>query len=97
MPSDGQNEVELEPLHPMEEETEAGRRFSDSGLEEDDPLSTQSAYSEFNDAVDRRTKRKLDFLLLPFLAVLFLLNSLDKSNVGNAETVSLSNMNLEQR
>lgn len=34
----------------------------------------------------RRTLRKLDFILLPFLSTLFLLNSLDKSNIGNAET-----------
>lgn len=32
-------------------------------------------------ALHRRTLRKLDFLLLPFLALLFLFNSLDKSNV----------------
>lgn len=34
--------------------------------------------------LDRRTKRKLDFILLPFLALLFLFNSLDKSNIGTA-------------
>ncbi|KAF2703328.1 MFS general substrate transporter [Pleomassaria siparia CBS 279.74] len=34
----------------------------------------------------RRTVRKLDFILLPFLALLFLFNSLDKSNIGNAES-----------
>lgn len=35
-----------------------------------------------NDVIlHRRTLRKLDFLLLPFLALLFLFNSLDKSNV----------------
>jgi hypothetical protein len=33
-------------------------------------------------ALHRRTLRKLDWLLLPFLALLFLFNSLDKSNVG---------------
>jgi hypothetical protein len=37
-----------------------------------------------NAELDRRTVRKLDFILLPFLALLFLFNSLDKSNVGNA-------------
>lgn len=36
--------------------------------------------------LNRRTIRKLDFMLLPFLCTLFLLNSLDKSNIGNAET-----------
>lgn len=32
-------------------------------------------------ALHKRTLRKLDTLLLPFLALLFLFNSLDKSNV----------------
>jgi|TARA_R110002003_G_scaffold143_11_gene13265 hypothetical protein len=31
-----------------------------------------------------RTLRKLDYLLLPFLALLFLFNALDKSNVSAA-------------
>lgn len=34
----------------------------------------------------RRTVRKLDLILLPFLSILFLVNSLDRSNIGNAET-----------
>jgi hypothetical protein len=34
-----------------------------------------------NAALHARTLRKLDFLLLPFLSLLFLFNSLDKSNV----------------
>lgn len=34
-----------------------------------------------DEELHRRTLRKLDFLLLPFLALLFLFNSLDKSNV----------------
>ena len=41
-------------------------------------------------ALDRRTRRKLDLILLPFLALLFLLNSLDKSNMGNAETAGFT-------
>ncbi|KAI7623740.1 hypothetical protein KC346_g2571, partial [Hortaea werneckii] len=43
-----------------------------------------------NSGLNRRTVRKLDFILLPFLALLFLLNSLDKSNVGNAETAGFT-------
>ncbi|KAF1925496.1 MFS general substrate transporter [Didymella exigua CBS 183.55] len=38
----------------------------------------------------RRTLLKLDTLLLPFLALLFLFNSLDKSNIGNAESAHFS-------
>ncbi|KAH8708551.1 major facilitator superfamily domain-containing protein [Phaeosphaeriaceae sp. PMI808] len=37
-------------------------------------------------ALHRRTLLKLDCLLLPFLALLFLFNALDKSNIGNAES-----------
>ena len=37
--------------------------------------------SSANAALNRRTVRKLDTVLLPFLALLFLFNSLDRSNV----------------
>ncbi|OAX80106.1 hypothetical protein ACJ72_05567 [Emergomyces africanus] len=37
-------------------------------------------------SVHTSTVRKLDFILLPFLSILFLVNSLDRSNIGNAET-----------
>jgi hypothetical protein len=40
--------------------------------------------------VHRRTLLKLDCLLLPFLALLFLFNSLDKSNVRNLTTYAAS-------
>ncbi|KAK5132612.1 hypothetical protein LTR08_008811 [Meristemomyces frigidus] len=40
--------------------------------------------------LNKRTVRKLDFILLPFLALLFLLNSLDKTNVGNAESAGFT-------
>ena len=45
--------------------------------------------------LDRRTVRKLDFILLPFLALLFLFNSLDRSNVSiksNEENKATTNM-----
>ncbi|KAF2101231.1 MFS general substrate transporter, partial [Rhizodiscina lignyota] len=52
---------------------------------------TQQMPSDVIDpSLDRRTKRKLDFILLPFLALLFLFNSLDKSNIGNAETANFT-------
>lgn len=40
--------------------------------------------------LSRSTVRKLDLVLLPFLALLFMLNSLDKSNIGNAETAGFT-------
>lgn len=44
----------------------------------------------YEDVLNRRTLRKLDCILLPFLSLLFLLNSLDKSNIGNAETAGFT-------
>ncbi|KLJ11372.1 hypothetical protein EMPG_09676 [Blastomyces silverae] len=42
--------------------------------------------AEPDPSIHTSTVRKLDFILLPFLSVLFLVNSLDRSNIGNAET-----------
>lgn len=42
-------------------------------------------YSQ-QEVLNRRVVAKLDALLLPFLSLFFLANSLDKSNIGNAET-----------
>lgn len=42
------------------------------------------------DRLNRRTLLKLDLILLPFLSLLFLLNSLDKSNIGNAESAGFT-------
>ncbi|KAK5122336.1 hypothetical protein LTR85_004247 [Meristemomyces frigidus] len=44
----------------------------------------------YQSRLNKRTIRKLDFILLPFLALLFLLNSLDKSNIGNAESAGFT-------
>ena len=92
------DELELDSLRRSaemeEEESETGpsrEHLNGDGLHDEDPLSTAYATKEtFGSSLDRRTKRKLDFILLPFLVVLFLLNSLDKSNVGNAETAGFT-------
>lgn len=39
-----------------------------------------------DDAISKQVNRKMDIALLPFLSLLYLLNGLDRSNVGNAET-----------
>jgi hypothetical protein len=46
--------------------------------------------------LSKRVVRKLDLLLLPFLCLLFLLNSLDKSNVGNAESGHFTQIRFER-
>ncbi|KAF1968265.1 MFS general substrate transporter [Bimuria novae-zelandiae CBS 107.79] len=50
------------------------------------PPEDAAEVAQHDERLHRRTLRKLDFLLLPFLALLFLFNSLDKSNIGNAES-----------
>lgn len=77
--------------HRMEDaQREAGSSFEDSepgdamgGL----ALGREDAHSE---RLERNTLRKLDAILLPFLCVLFLLNSMDKSNIGNAESAGFT-------
>ena len=69
----------------------------DQGDNEDDTASMRGGYAAVlssarlhDDAaedLDRRTLRKLDFVLLPFLALLFLFNSLDRSNVSFESTL----------
>jgi len=46
----------------------------------------QNLNNNQGERVNRRTVLKLDLILLPFLSLLFLFNSLDKSNIGSAET-----------
>lgn len=50
------------------------------------PSAAVSQSSSPNRNVEARILRKLDTYLLPFLALLFTINSLDRSNIGNAET-----------
>ncbi|KAK3726074.1 hypothetical protein LTR37_000222 [Vermiconidia calcicola] len=90
---DDEDVVELKPLHRpagMEEEEAEQSDGFDMPEDEDDTSSDPIGLRTHGSALDRRTKRKLDWILLPFLAVLFLLNSLDKSNVGNAETAGFT-------
>ncbi len=94
MPSDDHDHeeaVELQALSQgeMEEEAEGDPRMSDEVFE-DDPLAVPNVTFDQVEALNRRVKTKLDWILLPFLALLFLLNSLDKSNVGNAETAGFT-------
>ena len=55
----------------------AGRASARTMLDNDDDEQITATSS-----VHKRTLLKLDTLLLPFLALLFLFNSLDKSNVS---------------
>lgn len=41
-------------------------------------------------ALNRAVNRKMDIWMLPFLSSLYLMNGLDRGNVGNAETQGTS-------
>ncbi|KAF3006753.1 hypothetical protein E8E13_009942 [Curvularia kusanoi] len=63
--------------HELSTTRASARTMRDNG-EDEQPIATSRLH--------KRTLLKLDTLLLPFLALLFLFNSLDKSNIGNAES-----------
>ena len=46
-------------------------------------MEEDSTAQEHEVLLNKKTVRKLDLILLPFLALLFLFNSLDKSNVSS--------------
>jgi MFS family permease len=48
-----------------------------------------SSFAPPDPTAERRVLRKFDLHLLPILAVMYLFNSLDKSNLGNAKTAGL--------
>ncbi|KAH9834268.1 transporter [Teratosphaeria destructans] len=90
---------ELQPLEhceegTMEEEEPEGSDLRDDESGPDDDVRTENPLCGHDDGLDaaleKRTVRKLDLILLPFLALLFLLNSMDKSNIGNAETAGFT-------
>lgn len=96
---DEADEVELAPLSAgprlMREEEESGGLDECPLLANEDRPNGNGQYTNthkppYDSTLNRKTVRKLDFILLPFLALLFLLNSLDKSNVGNAETAGFT-------
>ncbi|KAK3073955.1 hypothetical protein LTR53_004022 [Teratosphaeriaceae sp. CCFEE 6253] len=84
MPRAEDEEYELVSGEGAEAEGTTAARNMDS----DDGVHTNGTV--YQQRLERRTLRKLDFVLLPFLALLFLLNSLDKSNIGNAETAGFT-------
>lgn len=92
MPQDeGWLELETRSSATIIEEGLSAVRREDNMNEEDtwsetDETSLGLNGDDTDEQLNRRTIRKLDYVLLPFLCLLFLLNSIDKSNVGNAET-----------
>lgn len=53
---------------------------------------TTIASVDIDPRVERALVWKFDLRLLPVLAIMYLFNSLDKSNLGNAKTAGLESM-----
>ncbi|KAF6810606.1 MFS transporter [Colletotrichum musicola] len=70
------------------------RDGSTDGHDGDNAVKAGDAYGDevhvVDKAAERRLTRKLDFRLMPVLAIMYLFNALDKGNIGNAETAGLS-------
>jgi MFS family permease len=56
----------------------------------------QNAQPLVDSRLHKRTLLKLDFLLLPFLALFFLFNALDKTNVGFCATTATTHADINQ-
>ena len=58
-------------------------------LGEGEPMEENSMVLTIDPATERSLVWKFDLRILPLLAVMYLFNSLDKSNLGNAKTAGL--------
>ncbi|KAB8277271.1 major facilitator superfamily domain-containing protein [Aspergillus minisclerotigenes] len=59
-------------------------------LGKDEPETRVVAGDSIDACAERALVRKFDFRILPVLAIMYLFNSLDKSNLGNAKTAGFS-------
>lgn len=73
---------ETKSIHSTESEDEDGHELAVDNMNGYAPVHSGKSTDEATDKLNRRTVRKLDYILLPFLALLFLFNSLDRSNVS---------------
>lgn len=61
----------------------------EAGVDQVHTSSDTLATLEYTDAEERQLVRKIDWLLLPILTLLYLLSFLDRSNIGNAKIEGL--------
>ena len=90
MASPGETESESEPLIPCVR----GSKYSvfvATGSAQSTAMSNDDRPTcVLDESISKQVNRKMDIALLPFLSLLYLLNGLDRSNVGNAETQGTS-------
>ena len=63
--------------------------FDTSSAPHKGEIGNVSASQSIDPAAERRIVWKFDLQILPILATMYLFNSLDKSNMGNAKTAGL--------
>jgi len=60
------------------------RRTSNTGHDHLADSREEAAEYEFDPVLVRRVKRKVDWRLTPVLALMYIINQIDRSNLGNA-------------
>ena len=70
------------------QDTAASKKYHETGVEiiESSSSSQECGYDENQ---TKKLIRKIDWALLPFLALLYLLSFLDRTNIGNARLANL--------
>ncbi|GAB7355085.1 hypothetical protein MBLNU459_g5671t2 [Dothideomycetes sp. NU459] len=93
--------IPLEPLRNHQKETDIERddsalpakdtepRYSDDASDDEDGIGMQS-FELYTPDEERRVLKKLDTKLVLFVAVLYMLSFLDRSNIGNAKVAGMS-------
>ena len=66
------------------------RKSQDSIIKDNVSITQTGVITTIDAAKERAVVWKLDLHLLPLLAIMYLFNSLDKSNMGNAKTAGLA-------
>ncbi|KAK7223029.1 hypothetical protein V2G26_011032 [Clonostachys chloroleuca] len=91
MQSDAKQKLDLELQSPSvmngESTTDIERERAQALAALPDPDAGQS--EEERAAIDRKLVRRIDFWLIPWLSVLYLLSFLDRTNIGNARLVGM--------
>ncbi|CAM1502556.1 Fc.00g045400.m01.CDS01 [Cosmosporella sp. VM-42] len=70
-------------------EGQVPRDFETNSFAGKDDIGTVSVFQSIDPVAERRIVWKFDLRILPILAMMYLFNSLDKSNMGNAKTAGL--------
>jgi hypothetical protein len=88
--ADAESDLDGDIPSPRRASVNMGRRQAPTSSTDGTPLLPPSEPLQHSATKTGHALLKIDLILLPFLCVLFLLNSLDRSNIGNAETANFT-------